>query len=313
MQERVLNCSKNATYLSPEIQSQIISICGQLIQKKIVLQLNLSDCFSIIADETLDISGQEQLSIICFRYVTAEEKLSLREDFVTFFALTDLGSGSIATTFVEVCENLGIDLEIMLIGQGYDGASTMSGSITGVKTRIQEMFPKAMYVHCASHRLNLVLSHSVNVSLITNSLGVMAEVIQFFRHNTQAGDLLKENCKKFCPKSSKSRLLKLCATRFIERQESVNSFIELLPAIVPTLGEISEMNRSFSATSSALLSGVEKGSFGISLLVCEYIFDLTLPLSVYLQNPQRDLSAAVTYCDDITNLLKNSRVKTRYG
>lgn len=117
---------------------------------------------------------------------------------------------SIAKNLLEVCENLGIDLENKLIGQGYDGASTMSGSKTGFKTRIQEMFPKAMFVHSASHRLNLALSHSLNVSLITNSLGVMAEVIQFFRHNTQAGDLLKANCKKFCPESSKSRLLKLC-------------------------------------------------------------------------------------------------------
>lgn len=101
-----------------------------------------------------------------------------------FFALTDLGSESIATNLVEVCENLGIDLENKLIGQGYDGASTMSGSKTEVKTRIQEMFPKAMYVHCASHGLNFVLSYSLNVSLTTNSLGVMAEVIQFFRHHT---------------------------------------------------------------------------------------------------------------------------------
>lgn len=117
--------------------------------KEIFSQVNLSDCFSIIADETLDISGQEQL-IICFRFVTAGEKPLLREDFVIFFAFTDLGSESIAKNILEVCENLGIDLENKLIGQGYDGASTMSGSKTGVKTRIQEMFPKAMYVDCAS-------------------------------------------------------------------------------------------------------------------------------------------------------------------
>lgn len=86
LRERLLNCPKNATYLSPDIQNQIINICGQLIQKKIASEIALSDCFSIITDETLDISGQEQLSI-CLRYVTAEEKPSLREDFVAFFPL----------------------------------------------------------------------------------------------------------------------------------------------------------------------------------------------------------------------------------
>lgn len=76
LRERILNCSKNATCMSPDIQYQITSICGQLVQKKIFSQLKHLHCFLIIADETLDISGQEQLSI-CFRYVTAEEKPSL--------------------------------------------------------------------------------------------------------------------------------------------------------------------------------------------------------------------------------------------
>ena len=34
-----------------------------------------------------------------------------------------------------------------LAGQGYDGASTMAGHISGVQTRIRELYPKALYVH----------------------------------------------------------------------------------------------------------------------------------------------------------------------
>jgi len=43
-------------------------------------------------------------------------------------------------------------------GQGYDGASVMSGSFTGVQKRISDIIPNASYVHCFAHNLNLVLS-----------------------------------------------------------------------------------------------------------------------------------------------------------
>ncbi len=36
----------------------------------------------------------------------------------------------------------------MLVSQGYDGASVMSGVNTGVQQRIREVVPQAIYVHC---------------------------------------------------------------------------------------------------------------------------------------------------------------------
>lgn len=72
LKNRLLNCQKNATYVSPEIQNEIINICGKLIQEQLVRDINRSECFSIIGDETLDVSGQEQFSL-CIRYVKEEE------------------------------------------------------------------------------------------------------------------------------------------------------------------------------------------------------------------------------------------------
>jgi hypothetical protein len=53
---------------------------------------------------------------------------------------------------------LGLNLE-MLVGQGYDGAAVMSGQFRGVRTIISEKYPKAQFIYCAAHTLNLVLSH----------------------------------------------------------------------------------------------------------------------------------------------------------
>lgn len=305
LKHHLTHSSRNATYTSPEIQNEVVGICGELIQKKIITEVNNSECFSILGDETLDVSGQEQFSL-CIRYVSNEDHPMLREDFVAFFPVTDLCGEYISRQILQLCRDLGLEMT-KLVGQGYDGAANMSGSISGVKTRIQELYPKAMYVHCASHRLNLVLSESLSVPSVTNALGVVKETTNLFRFNSQAGSVLKTNISKLLPDSKKSRLLGLCETRFIERHEAVNNFVELLPAIVPSLQELSQCNRSFSSSASSLLAAMEKGNFIVSLFVCEYLFSLTLPLSSYLQNPQHDLASAISYSESILKMFQALR------
>lgn len=42
-------------------------------------------------------------------------------------------------------------------GQGYDGASVMSGIYSRLQKRINDIVPNAVYVHCYAHYLNLVV------------------------------------------------------------------------------------------------------------------------------------------------------------
>ena len=56
-------------------------------------------------------------------------------------------------------------------GQAYDGASNMSGYISGVSAQIQECEPKALYVHCLAHCTNLCLQTVAReVELVRNAL-----------------------------------------------------------------------------------------------------------------------------------------------
>ena len=48
------------------------------------------------------------------------------------------------------------------IGQTYDGASVMSGHIDGVQPQLQLEYPFAHFIHCAAHRLNLVLCQAAS-------------------------------------------------------------------------------------------------------------------------------------------------------
>jgi len=53
-------------YITPQIQNEIISSCGNIILQTIVKKVNVSQCFSVLADETTDISVTEQLAL-CYR------------------------------------------------------------------------------------------------------------------------------------------------------------------------------------------------------------------------------------------------------
>ena len=53
------------------------------------------------------------------------------------------------------------NLALISVSQCYDGASVMSGSCSGVSARIKELNPKAVYIHCCAHRLNLALVDTV--------------------------------------------------------------------------------------------------------------------------------------------------------
>jgi len=99
---------------------------------------------------------QEQLSI-CTWY---PKQLDVQERFLCF---VDVSRSQNADALVSVLLNFinssNLD-KVSIIGQSYDGANVMSGSESGVQTKLREAHPQAknaIYVHCIAHRLNLVV------------------------------------------------------------------------------------------------------------------------------------------------------------
>ena len=64
-----------------------------------------------------------------------------------------------------------------MVGQGYDGAAVMSGHI---QKHIREQCPSAVYVHCASHSLDLCLQKAGQVPDIRKVVTVMHELAVFY-------------------------------------------------------------------------------------------------------------------------------------
>jgi len=174
----VQNLAKNATYFSPDIQNELIETCGTLIQQKIVEDVKTAKYFSVLLDETTDISTKEQVSL-CLRYVSKQEHIYvMKENFITYVVAEETTGGKLAELILDNIKRLGLDARNM-VGQGYDGAAAMSGRFKGVQSIIREDHPQALYVHCSSHVLNLALSHSCMIPAIRNTIGTIKSIGNF--------------------------------------------------------------------------------------------------------------------------------------
>lgn len=308
LEKHVLNHPKNAQYMSPDIQNEIIQICSDIIIRKIIQKVDNAPCFTLLGDETMDISGTEQMSV-CLRYLDFDDdlqKLIIREDFVGFVPIYNQTSEKITEALLKRCKELSLEMK-KCIGQGYDGARNMSGHVNGVQARMKNLYPLMMYVHCYSHRLNLALSNAMSVPPVRNCLGIVNDVVNLFRNHAYATKILQDLIQEHVPQSKKKRLIRLCETRFIERHDSILSFVELFQIIHMGLEEISEKSWAISKTAACLLAAVQKSEFLVSLLVCNRLFSITLPLSVQLQEKSRDLASAVEHVHEIVNMLQEER------
>ncbi|XP_060865976.1 52 kDa repressor of the inhibitor of the protein kinase-like [Metopolophium dirhodum] len=156
LKEHILSQTSDSRsmFTSPTIQNEIIDLCGNFIQENVVNRIKYAGFFTILADETQDISRYEQLAL-CIRYVddSSADNVFIREDFLEFVHVKDVTASALATTIMQCIMTLGLDME-MLVGQGYDGAAVMSGQFRGVRTIISEKYPKAQfnYVKFLSYR-----------------------------------------------------------------------------------------------------------------------------------------------------------------
>ena len=152
LKEHLENAPRNATYRSKTIQNEIIETVGNYISSKIIAEVKQTRMFSVMADEAADVSNKENLSLV-LRYVDSSK--NIREEFVGFRLCGEETTGNATKELIiNSVRDLGLTMDNCR-GQSYDGAGNMDGRYVGASTLIQHQFPKAIYVHCMNHRLNL--------------------------------------------------------------------------------------------------------------------------------------------------------------
>jgi hypothetical protein len=139
-------------YTSKDIQNEIFATLADMVREQIVEEVKQSEFFSVLVDETKDISKKEQVSFV-LRFFANKQ---VHECFMDFKPAQGLDAQSLSSLILSTLQTYGLDVKSCLVGQGYDGASVMSGSHKGVQQIVRQCAPLA-YTHCYAHRLNLVL------------------------------------------------------------------------------------------------------------------------------------------------------------
>jgi len=141
----------------PTIKNEIIHISSDILRSLIINEIKKCCMFTQMCDESR--SQKEEHLSICVRYtnnLTNCERLF-------WYLLTVLYREILLLTNIIFNTLKKLDLnDVPMIAQAYDGASVMSGHISGVQTRIREKYPEAIYFHCLAHKLNLVLVSPCN-------------------------------------------------------------------------------------------------------------------------------------------------------
>ena len=165
--------------------------------------------FTIIADEMTDCSNKEQLSLV-LSYVDRESS-QIREDLVSFVECdTGVSGKDIANNLMlSFLRTHSVDLS-KLRGQAYDGAGSMSGKIYGAASLISREYPLALYLHCASHCLNLAVVKSLDESNIRNMMGILNKVWIFFSSHRKRQRKLEKAINATQPESKIQKLKDLC-------------------------------------------------------------------------------------------------------
>ena len=213
----------SCNYLSHQSQDEMIKIIAKRILKNIIP----TSFFSLIIDETSDITNDEQVSV-CVRYV--DEFYIIHEHFLGFWDTKSTTGEALYELILKIFKQLNLNIK-NLIGQAYDGAANMSGTYKGVAARIKLIQPKAVFIHCLAHRLNLAIQDSCNANKsISDTLTIVQNLYCFIEASPKRHSMFRfiQNEEESAIKSLK----KLCATRWSCRYSSIKAVVSLYDSVL---------------------------------------------------------------------------------
>ncbi|XP_064078483.1 uncharacterized protein LOC135195906 [Macrobrachium nipponense] len=267
----------------------MIDTFASIVKEEIAENIKSCHYFTVQADEAKDVSKTEQLALVVRFY--NEISHCIQECFISFTPMSSLDAAYITGIILKTLEKLGLDYKSSLVGLGFDGASVMSGGISGVQKRIKEKAPFASYLHCYGHKLNLVLTIvAKNVPQSSEFCSLLEEV--YLVSNAVVREKFLSIQREMSPEEQIRELQHLSDTRWWCRTTSCENALLHLECIIRLLKETSADDTGARAVSARGLLAQMDAEFVCLLKFFSEILGNINKVSQQLQDKQADLGKA---------------------
>ena len=212
---------KTDKYVSANIQNELLKVMGLQVLRDIATSLHSAEFYSIMVDETTDVSNKEQ-AVLCFRWVS--DDLIAHEDFVGLYGIENTEAKTLVNMILDVLTRLNLSIK-KLRGQCYDGASAMSGPRSGVAKQIRDLESRAVYTHCYGHSLNLACMDTIKSSkVMQEALDITAEITKLVKLSPRRGTIFQRLKDELAPLDPGIRVL--CPTRWTVKAKALKSIVD---------------------------------------------------------------------------------------
>ena len=300
------------TFLSKTSVVKIFKLIAEMLKERIAKDVNDAGLFSVQMDSTTDVSTHDQCAVVV-RYV---EEDKAKERLLRLVNVSDSRAQSLHNLLGKSLEEVGVQLD-MCIGDSFDGAGNMSGVYNGLQALLKQVCPSHVHTWCYAHVLNLVIGDASTVSVQAVSLfGLLNQMANFFKESYKNMNVWEKQMEDNIGHGKLRKLGRFCQTRWSSRALALRKLFgsfnddtkELFSYLVMVLQHVNETpNFKGSIRYEAKCLGENLSKFETVLVAFTYIriFDITIPVSDYLQTPGLDVLQAWRMINEATDKLSN--------
>ena len=165
----------------------MLEIMALQVLREIAQNVKSAVTYSILADESSDVSNKEQL-VFCVRWV--DDSFNKNEDFIGMHPLLTTAADQIVAVIKDVLLRINLRIEDAG-GQCYDGALIISGSKSGVATQFKLLNKKCLYTHCYGNALNLAVGDAIkSVGFLESIFDIAREICKLIKLSSKRNSKL---------------------------------------------------------------------------------------------------------------------------